>query len=586
MSRFENYYDATLLLEKVSKKEIDEALKNKNKLIGEEWEFLMDEFEGVNQQGLEYAQSDWDEFERDVDSAKSQYEQIQDEMHEEQQEIDSLKEDLDTAESERDDYEEQMGTEEENRDEAQGEVDRLEAEIEALTSEMDDLEDDGDKAEMETDIGALGYDLDEAEKFLDTMQAQYDTMERLHRQAEGTVEVLESNISDKESELENRQDYYLDEIDWPSMGSDYINFMEDIGYGSAEIDTFDIVVEDGDLPESPSYVIPEQGGDVNAESIENHMDNNGMLNDAPFDKYEFGEYGKVTQKVGSKTWAIEPDSSVEGGAEVKSPPMELPKFMKMLPDMLSWIEKYGSTDSSTGMHVHMSIKGVKSLTNELNRLKMIMFMDEGWIWKFFEDRMSNSYVQSVKDKLKSGGTIEDKDTKKIFNNKKIALKLATTHFDAISFQSADKGHVEYRYLGGNGYEYKEKELSAAIGMFAHNLSLGYDSEYKKKEYHTKLQRVFNKMELFELEWKRDRMLTAIQDVQSLLLGSEVKRINKLIKTMGVKIKVLKGLYKLDTKTSGLLRRNGEYMFSIWNDYKKDLSFLDGSGKVNMKAYKY
>lgn len=209
-------------------------------------------------------------------------------------------------------------------------------------------------------------------------------------------------------------------------------------------------------------------------------------------------------------------------------------------------------------------------------------MDEGWIWNSFDDRMNNSYVQSVKDKMKQGGTIEDKDTKKIFNSRKLALKLSTAHSDAINFGNIDDGHVEYRYLGGDNYEYKEKELSAGIGRFAHNLSLGYDKDYKKKEYAHKLQRVFNKMELWELEYKIDlieRTINIDNKKRNQISDIDMKVILKTLKDWRVKRDRLNRIYKIDHKTNLLLKGNQSYKESIIKDFHKHFKTLDNSSKA-------
>lgn len=562
MSRFEDFYEKEFLIEKVSKREINDALANKNILVGAEFEFIMDDFGQVgSSEDYDNAYKAWQQFNTDVHTARAQYEEINEDMWKEEKKIDQLKERLDN---------EQLAL-----DAGSSEVDRYET----LMKELEEAPEDHYR-----------FKFGGKRKFIAKSKKSQQTAIRDFAKQEGVVALLDDEITQREQELENRQDTYLDDIDWPVIDEAYDNYMEDFGLGQGEIFVFSIVAEGEPLPDEP----PDNSDmmDSSAEGIERHMEESGMLKDIPFSNYEFGEYGSITQRVGDTLWAIENDSSLDdGGVEVKSPPMPLPDFMKMLPKVLSWIKKHGHTVSDTGMHVHMSIKNVPSLTTDtLDRMKMILFMDEGFIWNSFSDRLQNQWVTSVKDKLKSSSTIT-KDVSKLFDPRKMALRLSTAHEDAINFQHISKGHVEYRYLGGRGYESKLGNLTASIGHFAHNLSLGFDPEFKKKEYAMKLRRVFNKMELYKLTRKIGFMELRLKEIKNKYKGDQGDlrptdefALEKQLVKWQKEEKIWQKIYKIDNNTRRHLGNNSSYVQSIFDDYKKDLKKIlskDGIMKMNV-----
>ncbi|MFW6046292.1 MAG: amidoligase family protein [Candidatus Woesearchaeota archaeon] len=59
---------------------------------------------------------------------------------------------------------------------------------------------------------------------------------------------------------------------------------------------------------------------------------------------------------------MEVDSTVppiKGGIEIISPPFPIPEALEHAEEMIDFIRVDGSTDNRCGLHVHMSIEGVK-----------------------------------------------------------------------------------------------------------------------------------------------------------------------------------------------------------------------------------
>ena len=210
---------------------------------------------------------------------------------------------------------------------------------------------------------------------------------------------------------------------------------------------------------------------------------------------------------------------------------------------------------------------MKKAKNKVDILKLVLFMDEGWVYSAFTERANNTYAKSLKDKLKSGTNISQRDVSKIFKDKKLYLKLALgdQHFDAINVRDAQSGHVEFRYMGGTNYHKKEKDVKATIGMYAHNLALAMDPDYKRKEYMHKLQRVMNKMEMFVLGKKLELVDKILLDKDGDATPEDIKILTKRRKKVKSDYDRLASIYRVDKTTNKLLSQNSEFMRGVHTD---------------------
>jgi hypothetical protein len=327
----------------------------------------------------------------------------------------------------------------------------------------------------------------------------------------------------------------------------------------------DLYVEPGESADDP----PEWDGGGSSDDFVEAITNSGVLNSAPFKHYNVGTYGSFSPKPGDTEWAVEDDTSLgENGVEVKNPPMDLPDFINnYLKDMFAWIGDVGYTDNSCGFHCHMS---VKNPSTEIDYVKLILFTDEEWIYKAFSERAGNTYATSTRDKLRAHQPLTAKQVNDLFNKKDLIMKasIKQEHFDGISLISAKDAHVEFRFMGGSFYHKKYDEVVKTIGVYAHNLSLAMDPEYKRKEYIAKLQRITNKTEMFVLELKLQILMALKKHGGSQATATDNTMLNKMIKETQGYISTLSGSFKLDNKTKEALRNNhGFYMEVMQGLYK-------------------
>lgn len=221
----------------------------------------------------------------------------------------------------------------------------------------------------------------------------------------------------------------------------------------------------------------------------------------PFKKYKVGKYHSAG--AGSKFWRIENDSSLpDGGVEIISPAIPLQEFIPILDKMLEFVRKYGYTNESCGLHVNMSYKN-KSF-RDLDKLKLMVFMDEGWVYKHFDKRENNRYARSVLNDAVNNlfvhGKVEpDEKINMVFDKFKTTVKeLPSEKYLGINFKHAFKedgtNRIEFRYLGGPDYHKKYSQIVTAMGRYSAYMTIAFDENMRKKEYIRKLLRVKNKVE--------------------------------------------------------------------------------------------
>jgi hypothetical protein len=162
---------------------------------------------------------------------------------------------------------------------------------------------------------------------------------------------------------------------------------------------------------------------------------------------------------------IEPDLS--GGyemIELVSGPIPYVNAKIILLKILKILQDIGKTDERCSVHVNISFDGKKSekILGGLNRLKLILNVDEDFIYRSFPTREDNIYAKSVKSIIPFKGFDYSNDAANILINN---LELPDTKYYGINIQAVDKGRLEYRYIGGKDYQYKTAEILSLMDYF-------------------------------------------------------------------------------------------------------------------------
>ena len=301
------------------------------------------------------------------------------------------------------------------------------------------------------------------------------------------LEELTQEINDKYSEMTFKI---------PEMPQELINYNEYLGniLGSKYVENFDPLeyLQDTITYENKySLLEPEsEFEDSDFSSIEFFETAQKMLED------ELNINIKVNMSPGKNDnwWGIMEDESVslqDGGLELISPPMPMPEFIKKTPQVLKFISNNGNLSNETGFHATISIDGV-DFNADLDVVKLILFHDEEFIYKHFDERRFNRYAGSVTGKLDNMNfTISD--IHKVLNMEKIEKRFRTSKNYGINLEKVEgRNIIEFRYIGGSKYDQKWDSIKSIIGNHAYNLKLSTDRSFRRQDYAKKMYKLMMK----------------------------------------------------------------------------------------------
>ena len=202
-------------------------------------------------------------------------------------------------------------------------------------------------------------------------------------------------------------------------------------------------------------------------------------------------------------WNIVEDGSLtetDGGAEIISPILSLQDGLRDTQLVFEYITQNGHTGSETGFHVNLSYKTFNM--DNLDVFKMMLFMEEGAIEKFFPGRMDSGWAASVRtwmiegaagrrDRFTGLSASEYKNLKQQIINQLMPRNDKSTGINRVNAFGED-GRIEFRYLGGRNYNKKYERIQTFILRFCYLLKLGMEPNFKKREYDSKLLKLIEK----------------------------------------------------------------------------------------------
>lgn len=426
------------IFEKVNKQEINQILKDDSIYVGGEFEFFVND---VSTRGFPFdideAQSAWDTFYNDLHDWNVMVEEQFTIIQEERDELEDRKDELENDEIELDSKKDEL---EKNPEENSEEIEKVEEKILDIRKEIEDIE-----REIEEKV-------EERNVVFETIPLPVvpDILIRIDDELMGS----DINWDDFENPFEVWENF-------DSVISELRRINPEFSMDDLLIDQDEILYEVRSMLES---------------EIGLNVDVTGL-----------------SPKMGDDEWSLTTDASVpvdEGGVELISPPLPMPEFIGKMEEVFDFIDDHGFTDGRTGFHVHMSIKGI-DLDKSLDVVKLFLFHDEEYTYNFFKERKGSHMAMSVKQKLQRPD-FSFEDLEKIMKVDKLQKNLSTSKFYGINLSYIEKNHIEYRYMGGTGYEQKFDKIQSTLANYAFNLKLACDPQFKRQEYVKKLSKMINK----------------------------------------------------------------------------------------------
>lgn len=270
---------------------------------------------------------------------------------------------------------------------------------------------------------------------------------------------------------------------------DFINhYGLDPEYGWCDVDgeNSSVYIED-EGEDDPEYPDPEYP-DI-SETAENVKRNLQMKIDAPI---SISDTYHGMKGIGSHSWRIEPDSSIKGdghGIEIITPPYELNKSLTTLKMMCDWIDENAETNTSTGLHINISIPDI---AKKLDPVKLVLFLGEEYSSKMF-DRLRNTFTMPQIDTIMTAVQLAGK----IPSTGKEMIDIASAgiskdeKYKTINLKTLKQGYLEFRLAGGKNYEQDPKKLNDMVMRMVTALEIACDPGAERQEYLKKLAAIFN-----------------------------------------------------------------------------------------------
>jgi hypothetical protein len=177
-------------------------------------------------------------------------------------------------------------------------------------------------------------------------------------------------------------------------------------------------------------------------------------------------------EVDELNFKIEPDLS--GGpslVELISGPMPYNNAKLILLKIMKILQIHATTDDKCSLHINISFD--KDLTDktldQLNKLKLILTVDEEMVYKYFPTRRNNFYAKSIKKLIPFKGFDFVGDAINILINN---IKLIDTKYYGVNIKEAYNGRLEFRYIGDKDYQFKTREILELMDYF---ISLTWNS---------------------------------------------------------------------------------------------------------------
>lgn len=167
-----------------------------------------------------------------------------------------------------------------------------------------------------------------------------------------------------------------------------------------------------------------------------------------------------------KVFKMEPDmSGGKGLIELVTGALPYRNARIMIIKVLEWIGENGYTNDRASIHINLSFDKKyledPAMVSKMNVLKFILDFNERQVYKYFPNREKSTYAKSIK-------WVMPKDEAYHFDGNNIAsnsYKFADTKYYGINFSKKEKNYLEFRYLGGEGYEKKQEEIFTLIEAF-------------------------------------------------------------------------------------------------------------------------
>jgi hypothetical protein len=159
---------------------------------------------------------------------------------------------------------------------------------------------------------------------------------------------------------------------------------------------------------------------------------------------------------------LEPDYS--GGKDMReliTGPLPYKEARNIIIRMFEWINDNGYTNNRCSIHLNISVKGQALTVDKMNTLYFILSFDESKVYDKFPNRKDSVYARSISKIVPN--TIAFYNSMQKMSRE--TMEIPSEKYFGVNFLKQEKGYLEYRYIGGDNYHKKRKDILECLEYF-------------------------------------------------------------------------------------------------------------------------
>ena len=243
-------------------------------------------------------------------------------------------------------------------------------------------------------------------------------------------------------------------------------------------------------------------------TVSNKLKNSRKISNDKFSKVDFVKSNLPVDRKFIEN--IEYDASVPNGVEVITRPLSLSDSIKVLKMMTEYIKSNGGTNNQTGLHFNVSLKTEGFRDGNFNAVKVVTLLDPQYFQRDIKYPLRDPiFVKDIFSPLTSdkdagenivklaryyvnGGTESliqnyEKLLSKSGKNRSVNIE---TFFSSTTKRSDRR--IEFRFLGGAGYENRFNELVRDLVNICYVMMLGTSDSVSKRDYIDSILRILDR----------------------------------------------------------------------------------------------
>ena len=184
-------------------------------------------------------------------------------------------------------------------------------------------------------------------------------------------------------------------------------------------------------------------------------------------------------------------------------------------NILQWINDNAKVDYSTVLRVGLNYdsNNLKTLQNisDMNIGKMILKVNENWIWDKFPQMKNSPFAMSIKRLMPTNSWLNVSD---VLININETFSMPIGDYYGVDFTDQTRGTIYFNYIGGENYPTKIEEVFEMFEYYAVTTYQALNEEYYSKDQLNELRRITSEYKkLQKCYYNAERFLSEFENIK-------------------------------------------------------------------------